>query len=73
MSKMNADNLAMVFAPSLLKTTIEDFNLMVANVNHEKVWVRHLLESLKHTSSWKELPPLNAENGMFYNCMLLCA
>lgn len=34
---MNADNIAMVFAPTVLRSATEDLNTMVANAQREKV------------------------------------
>lgn len=36
-SKMTLDNIAMVFAPTVLRSPSEDLNVMVANSLHEKV------------------------------------
>lgn len=46
LTKMNLDNLAMVFSPGFLRSSHTDFNQMVSIAEKEKLFVKYLVENL---------------------------
>eukprot|EP01132_Coremiostelium_polycephalum_P007764 gene7764-9556_t len=45
-SKMNSDNLAMVFSPCLLRSPYTDPNILLGNIIKEKEFIKRLIENL---------------------------
>lgn len=49
-TRMNADNLAMVFAPSFLRCPYQDYNQVLLAAEKEKLFVLFLLERIPSSS-----------------------
>eukprot|EP01133_Synstelium_polycarpum_P012870 gene12870-15115_t len=49
-SKMGTNNMAMIFAPTILRNPSDDPSVLLGNVNHEKAFVENLISSTPHAA-----------------------
>ncbi|KYQ94173.1 RhoGAP domain-containing protein [Tieghemostelium lacteum] len=57
-SKMNSDNLAMVFSPCFLRSPYTDANILLGNIIREKEFVKNVIENYKPLTLNDDLPDI---------------